>query len=364
MKKVIKIIIAFLLVAGVLSVAGYYGIFRSRIKLISPIQGDITVSIVNKDIQSFLDENYTNETCEKYYMPDVMHYEPEYVTFSWKGNATELILSENKDFADSRSYHVEGNEFKIRGLKANTDYYWKMKNEDTESEVSYFKTEDRVRTIFVEGVTNTRDMGNWPLYDDGKEIGRMKQGVLFRTAAPEKITEAGKEYMKNELKIKTELDLRATTEIEGRYFEDINYINISAPQYAENGIFDTRQAETVRSILSVFAEEENYPISFHCAVGRDRTGTLAFLLGGLCGMSEDDLSREYDLSFFAATEKVQHFPTTMHKNCFDKLLNRMSSYKDSNKSLSYNIEQYMLDIGLTEEAIAGIRDNLIEPAQF
>ena len=97
MKKVIKIIIAFLLVAGVLSVAGYYGIFRSRIKLISPIQGDITVSIVNKDIQSFLDEKYTNETCEKYYMPDVMHYEPEYVTFSWKGNATELILSERSE---------------------------------------------------------------------------------------------------------------------------------------------------------------------------------------------------------------------------------------------------------------------------
>ncbi len=360
-KRIIYLVVAFSILFG----TGCSGLFGSRIKLISPSQGDTAVAIVNKDIQSFLDEDYTNETCTKYYAPDVMHYEPEYVTFSWKGEATELILSENKDFSDSISYQVEGNEFKIRGLKANTDYYWKMRNEDTESEVSYFKTEDSVRTIFIEGVTNTRDMGNWPVYDeDGNEIGRMKQGVVFRTAAPERISEDGRAYMRNELKVKTELDLRAATEISGKYFEDINYINISAPQYAENGIFDSRQAETVRDILSVFAEEGNYPIAFHCAVGRDRTGTLAFLLGGLCGMSKDDLCREYDLSFFASTEKVVRFPTTMHKNCFDKLLNRMSSYKDSNKSLSYNIEQYMLDIGLTEETITGIRNNLVESVQF
>lgn len=362
MKGCIKRIIIYALITCVMvNIIGCSELFKPRIKLVSPLKDDKEVSIVNKSMRDFLDEDYANENCLKYYDPGVMHYEPEYVTFSWRGDATELILSEDKEFSEDVSYNVEGNEYKIRGLKANTVYYWKVKNENTESEVSYFRTEDTVRTVFIEGVTNSRDLGNWPVYDeDGVEIGRMKQGVLYRTAAPEKISTDGKVYMQQELKIKTELDLRAATEITGRYFGNINYINISAPQYAENGIFDGRQTETMRDILTVFADEENYPIAFHCAVGRDRTGTLAFLLGGLCGMSKDDLCREYDLSFFAATENIVRFPVTMHENCFDKLLNRMSSYRDPNKSLAYNIEQYMLDVGVTEESIDKIQNNLIE----
>lgn len=37
----------------------------------------------------------------------------------------------------------------------------------------------------------------------------------------------------------------------------------------------------------------------HCQGGCDRTGTLAFLLLGLLGVSESDLAKEYELSSFS-----------------------------------------------------------------
>ena len=55
---------------------------------------------------------------------------------------------------------------------------------------------------------------------------------------------------------------------------------------------------------------------FHCAGGADRTGTLAFLIEALVGVSENDLSKDYELTTFGpsntrlmnyrATEKETH----------------------------------------------------------
>ena len=56
--------------------------------------------------------------------------------------------------------------------------------------------------------------------------------------------------------------------------------------------------------ISAFADPNNYPMNFHCAVGRDRTGTTAFLILGLLGVDEETLIREYYSSFFSSTTGV------------------------------------------------------------
>jgi protein tyrosine/serine phosphatase len=50
----------------------------------------------------------------------------------------------------------------------------------------------------------------------------------------------------------------------------------------------------------VLADESNYPIFFHCAIGTDRTGTLAYLINGLLGVPEEDLYYDYCFSNFGA----------------------------------------------------------------
>ena len=39
-------------------------------------------------------------------------------------------------------------------------------------------------------------------------------------------------------------------------------------------------------------------IYFHCTIGSDRTGTLAYFLEGLLGVSEEDRLRDYEISYF------------------------------------------------------------------
>ena len=44
---------------------------------------------------------------------------------------------------------------------------------------------------------------------------------------------------------------------------------------------------------------KEYPAVFHCAAGADRTGTLAFLISGLLGVSRDDLTKDFELTSFS-----------------------------------------------------------------
>ena len=39
-------------------------------------------------------------------------------------------------------------------------------------------------------------------------------------------------------------------------------------------------------------------IFFHCTIGTDRTGTIAYFLEGLLGVSEEDRLRDYEMSYF------------------------------------------------------------------
>ena len=45
---------------------------------------------------------------------------------------------------------------------------------------------------------------------------------------------------------------------------------------------------------------ENKSIYFHCNAGADRTGTLSFIIEALCGVSDDDKSKDYELTSFWA----------------------------------------------------------------
>ena len=365
MRKIKKIIcLGLAVLAAVLSACSS----ANSIKCVAPTNGEADVAIVNMELREFLSQKWTTDLCDNYHEDGWIHYEPCYVDFKWSGNADTFILSKSADMSDSTYYECEGDSISLRGLNADTVYYWQVSYEDKTSDIFSFRTEKAVRTLYIGGVTNSRDMGGWTVYgEDGKECGYIRSDLLFRSATLDNISDEGIEYLTNELKIKTELDLRAETETHNRPIIDgVNYVNISCPQYAYNGmgIFEIGNAKienqtvAVKEIMSVFADENNYPINFHCAIGRDRTGTIAFLLGALCGMSEEDLCREYDISYFAGLDDSK--PSWMHKQAFLPLVNKMKNYSDPKASLAYNTRKYLLDIGLTETQIDNIYNILVE----
>jgi hypothetical protein len=104
------------------------------------------------------------------------------------------------------------------------------------SRVFDFYTADVPRTVYIEGVTNTRDIGG--RYVLGGQY-QVKQGMVYRGAEVDRelgaITEEGRRVMLHDLGIKTDLDIRGgdvqnatgTSPIDS----SLNYVHLEAPWY-------------------------------------------------------------------------------------------------------------------------------------
>ena len=249
------------------------------------------------------------------------------ITLSWQesnninqaASKYKIMLSEKEDLSNPSRYVVTDNALDVYNLKINTRYYYSItsyhgKRSYLSDTNSFVINDSAPRNLFIDGVENCRDLGGWDI-GEGKTY---KQGLIYRTAqfnyggdantfesAP---TELGKAALK-ELGIKTDIDLRKTVSFAGE--DEVNGITssplgndvkyVSCPMvYGNQNIFT--QSENVPSIILFFetlADETNYPIAFHCLRGTDRTGALAYVLGAMMGMSEEDLLLDYLFSDLA-----------------------------------------------------------------
>ncbi len=216
--------------------------------------------------------------------------------------------------------------------------------------------------MYVDGVTNVRDLGGWSI-GNGK---RVKQGLIYRcgrlnenkTETPvAKITEKGIETMRTQMKIKSEMDLRKTSnnEIGGLTAsllgDDVNYF--SCPMGYDYNMLTTN-TDVVRRIFSdILSKEENYPLIFHCSIGTDRTGMIAFLINGLLGVDINDLYRDYLFSNFGDIGG--------DRDIIGITFNYIATIQTTKgKTLSEKIENYLLSIGVQQSEINSIRTILSE----
>ena len=245
---------------------------------------------------------------------------PEPITLTWEvEQITEevgvqffrIAISTNPDLShpmntavvakSKRSYTYSVN------AKLGERYYWNLTVYDTAggsftTETASFETAaNGPRNLTVDGVTNVRDLGGWATADGG----RVRQGLIYRGAklnvGNDRLpTDAGVKTLKKEFGIVSELELRKTSELGGRTTSilgsDVHFY--SRPMEYENILTDANNLVQIKSIFALLADRSNYPIYFHCSIGTDRTGLIAYLINGICGVSEDDLWRDYLFSNF------------------------------------------------------------------
>ena len=185
-----------------------------------------------------------------------------------------------------------------------------------------FRTEDRsFRMIYVDGITNVRDLGGKATEDGG----RVRQGLMYRGAELHKegtkvlVTNAGIKALR-QLGIKCELDFRTETEAGVRATSVIgNSVYYRFQTLSGSKDFTSSECRSsLKKIFAILAKESNYPIYLHCMVGTDRTGLVCWLVNGLCGVSEDDLWRDYLFSNFGAIGDPRK-PSKIQDNYVDKL---------------------------------------------
>ena len=246
------------------------------------------------------------------------------ITLKWRWDASipadsqfTIELSQTEDFAEVQTLactHFNANvsvqSEPFWNPLMDTTYYWRVvaKLADGSTVIGdamSFTTEEGFRMIRLAGGWNTRDLGGWEtseiVLSDGTVLpaGKTTQGLVFRSARLQSLTAEGQATVLNELGIKTEIDLRDPNSSSDRAttcFKNGELTYIKGPSTAKAyGDFITKP-EVAYTYLIEFTKTENYPILFHCAIGADRTGSLAFILNALQGVAMEDLIKDYEIT--------------------------------------------------------------------
>ena len=280
-----------------------------------------------------------------------------------------VIISQDKTFSTiEREYLVDGstNSVIFDNPYTSTDYYWQViatKDDDSKvySDIFNFSVANLPRTVLIEGVSNTRDLGG----NVGFNNKRTKQGLIYRGMGLEAISADGAIEFLTNLGIKSEIDLRNIGEGTENYLnlDSDHYFHCPSPyivaataptkdyiNYFESDSLVPNFGKAIKAL----ANPDNYPIYFHCAVGRDRTGWLGLCINWLCGVNEEAALKDFILSLFSTSGAYIKGTTdfyTRYINLRDYILN---NYEGSN--LSEKLEDYLVKkAGVTHEECESLR---------
>lgn len=301
-----------------------------RIELTEVNHGD-PVSITPSLIQDFVTLDDEKEIAayliEKAGKTRIDYCEPVWLNWYGESDSYRITLSTDKNMTnDKTTYATEGGTKRLAlyNLLPDTVYYYTISDGDGKnlSETGSFTTMPGVRIVSIEGGGNIRDLGGWDTSSGTKlPYGKLYRGGGFNGGNGSSL------IVKNEgvqqlldLGIKSEIDLRGFDEDDDLNAIDFNGFKagekqndcwfrssgfdtrwLKAPFRAYGDIFDDNANFTfaLKNIFTFLADESNYPIYFHCVGGADRTGTLAYLIGGLLGISYEDLAKDYELTTFS-----------------------------------------------------------------
>lgn len=189
--------------------------------------------------------------------------------------------------------------------------------------------EGGVRMVYTPSVWNVRDLGGWACTG-----GRVKYGKIFRGGHFGSITDADKATIVNWLGVATDIDLRNNSETgsitTSPLGAGVEYFHQSLDFYANAVSTSAASARTVAVLKKVMAcVAANKPCYFHCMSGSDRTGTIAYILLSLLGVSQSDKDKEYELTAFSDEADGKRF--------------RNSNYNVTNGNGWYPLIKYFRD---------------------
>lgn len=249
----------------------------------------------------------------------------------------------------------------------------------------------------LEGTFNTRDIGGY-VCAENKVI---KWNKVLRSDCLSKLTEDDKSFLINKYHLKKVIDLRSQQELdmEPNAFckdERINYMNIALADdldpnkvmnishFSDNFIRDfyvnllEQKKEKIKKVLSEIADTNaDESVLFHCAAGKDRTGVIAMLILGLCGVSRQDIATNY-MQTAANLKYNKNFMGTIAK--FSKMyaqvlgedmMKKMVASNEENIEYTYDrliekygsFRNYYIHIGISEEKIDLLVRNITETIQ-
>ena len=276
-----------------------------------------------------------------------------------------FLLSDKVEFDNPTIFKTSNNYISITNLKINTNYYYLVMSEDSFVEKGFFTTSDEIiRNLNIPGVTNARDLGGYQING-----GVVKQGMLFRTGrlnqnnvnpSEVSISQKGIDIMLNDFSVKTEIDLRMASDNEvGGLSEGVGVLGDGVSYYQCPMDYNVSLESEVnnaslKKVFRILGDKKSYPAFFHCSIGTDRTGYIAYLINGLLGVGKEDLWRDYLFSNFgnigrgrAREDIANEYVRTIDETDGD--------------CLKEKIENYLILRGIEKEHLEIIKETLVSP---
>ena len=282
---------------------------------------------------------------------------PPAVNLTWENNYPDkkLMLTVWDD-EWSREYSLAAGTTaqELLNLVPKQRYYYKIitTSGDKVAEGS-FRTAGSIHQVyFADKARNSRDLGGWKTLD-GKTVRYRKiyRGMRLQNY----VTSEGKAEFRA-AGIKAELDLRekssSSVGTNSYIGKDIAFYNSDITDGYVKML--TNYKDNVKGSFEFLAQcmRENKPVYFHCAIGRDRTGTFAMLVLGLLGVSEGDIAKDYELTYFApdgiSTNDGGTFQYTRTKSSAYAAMSK-HIWNFGKPTFKQCVEAYLLSIGVSQK---------------
>jgi len=243
----------------------------------------------------------------------------------------------------------------VTNLLSGEEYVWSV---DGSEERGFSTVRGEMRFINADGYANIRDAGG-RLTVEGK---RIRQGLVYRGVGLDNYDdlhegdrEIGKKVFRETLGIKCDIDLRS--EAVGKLTEsplgkDVRFKLIPFDAYGAT-LNDVGRG-VLRRVLELFADEENYPIYYHCYAGADRTGTIGAYLDAILGMSDAEIIFNYNVTSLSPNNERCWYDGDC--KTFIEFLDETYPNHSIGELLMINLRLS----GISEETIEKIREIMLE----
>ena len=274
--------------------------------------------IENPGVRAYL-ENVDYSDDPDYTRSEVSDYpgtdKPNPVKLSWQGKASTVRISTSPDLSGSWDVAVQESPASVYNLTPGVRYFYSVLAADG-SVLRESCVIPKGPMRMINGLLkNTRDLGGWKAGDK-----TVKYGKIYRGANLDDIQEdASKmDIVVNRLNVGVDLDLRGlppgtqggsgeknpwkpTDPVIYKNIQLWHYFVPSAQKYMNVDVSPGETADqyqvAIRCIIGWL--KDGKVVYFHCHGGADRTGTLAFLLEGLLGVSESDMAKDFELTTYS-----------------------------------------------------------------
>jgi len=293
-------------------------------------------------------------------------------TISWTSDATAGNLNLHVQEGNwSRDYSLAAGAASqaMTNLVPGKEYQWTVTSTADGKVVAEgsFKTKGLLHQVYFEPKgRNARDLGGRKGFGD-KTVAFRK---LYRGGAihGSRLNAVGKAEFRAQ-GIKAEVDLREASSVPSKspMGDDIAFIAPGFDSGYNHMVRDNKPKVKETFCFVVKCLRENKPVYFHCSAGRDRTGTLAVLLEGALGVSESDMAKDYELTYFSP--EGWSMSTDDDGNSYYGHVRTTYSYKSIRKTIfketdsgTYpeRIVKYLLKIGVPQKDIDDLRAIMLE----